>query len=138
MAQDPLRDHLDYFQELGVDGMHPDAVWRSRAEGVRSLYGDFTIIQSGQPVIERLLNERAQVIQEDCRVASTAPEFHVMLKHYGDMRAQIVTPFIQGSNLIGVLSIHELRSTRAWKKDEMTLGADATKLLGQLALADLT
>ena len=32
MPQDPLRDHLDYFQELGVDGMHPDAVWRARDE----------------------------------------------------------------------------------------------------------
>jgi len=32
MPQDPLRDHLDYFQELGVDGMHPDALWRARAD----------------------------------------------------------------------------------------------------------
>jgi DNA polymerase len=32
MPQDPIRDHLDYFQELGVDGVHPDAVWRARAE----------------------------------------------------------------------------------------------------------
>ena len=32
MPQDPLRDHLDYFQELGVEGMHPDAVWRARAD----------------------------------------------------------------------------------------------------------
>jgi uracil-DNA glycosylase len=32
MPQDPLRDHLDYFQELGVDGMHPDAVWRARTD----------------------------------------------------------------------------------------------------------
>jgi len=32
MAQDPLRDHLDYFQELGVDGVHPDALWRARTE----------------------------------------------------------------------------------------------------------
>jgi DNA polymerase len=32
MAQDPIRDHLDYFHELGVDGLHPDAVWRARAD----------------------------------------------------------------------------------------------------------
>jgi DNA polymerase len=32
MAQDPLRDHLDYFQELGVEGMHPEPLWRARAE----------------------------------------------------------------------------------------------------------
>ena len=32
MAQDPLRDHVEYFKELGVEGVHPDALWRSRAE----------------------------------------------------------------------------------------------------------
>ncbi len=32
MAHDPLRDHLEYFKELGVEGVHPDALWRSRAE----------------------------------------------------------------------------------------------------------
>jgi uracil-DNA glycosylase len=31
MPQDPIRDHLDYFQELGVEGVHPDALWRARA-----------------------------------------------------------------------------------------------------------
>ena len=31
MPQDPLRDHLDYFQELGVDGLHPELLWRARA-----------------------------------------------------------------------------------------------------------
>src|SRR6185436_19230879 len=35
MPQDPLRDQLDYFQELGVDGLHPDPLWRARAD-VRS------------------------------------------------------------------------------------------------------
>jgi len=32
MPQDPLRDHLDYFQELGVDGLHPEPLWRARAD----------------------------------------------------------------------------------------------------------
>jgi DNA polymerase len=36
MPQDPLRDHLDYFQELGVDGVHPDALWRARADAAPS------------------------------------------------------------------------------------------------------
>jgi DNA polymerase len=31
VAQDPLRDHLEFFQELGVAGMRPDAEWRKRA-----------------------------------------------------------------------------------------------------------
>ena len=32
MPQDPIRDHLDYFQELGVDGVHPEPLWRARAQ----------------------------------------------------------------------------------------------------------
>jgi uracil-DNA glycosylase len=32
MSQDPLRDHVEYFKELGVEGVHPDALWRSRAD----------------------------------------------------------------------------------------------------------
>jgi uracil-DNA glycosylase len=32
MPQDPIRDHLDYFQELGVDGVHPERLWRARAQ----------------------------------------------------------------------------------------------------------
>jgi uracil-DNA glycosylase family 4 len=31
MPHDPLHDHLDYFQELGVEGLHPDPLWRARA-----------------------------------------------------------------------------------------------------------
>jgi uracil-DNA glycosylase len=32
MSQDPLRDHVEYFKELGVEGVHPDALWRSRTD----------------------------------------------------------------------------------------------------------
>jgi uracil-DNA glycosylase family 4 len=35
MPQDPLRDHLDYFQELGVEGLHPEPLWRARAEALK-------------------------------------------------------------------------------------------------------
>jgi uracil-DNA glycosylase family 4 len=31
VAQDPLRDHLEFFRELGVDGMRLEPEWRSRA-----------------------------------------------------------------------------------------------------------
>ena len=31
MARDPLHDHLEFFKELGVDGMRPDPEWRKRA-----------------------------------------------------------------------------------------------------------
>jgi twitching motility protein PilJ len=107
--------------------------FESREPQVRSLLGDFTIVQTGQPVIVKLLAERAQVIQEDCRVASADPLFHKMLAHYGGMRAQMVTPYIMGDELHGVLSVHELRDTRVWTAAERTIAAEAAALIGGIA-----
>ena len=109
----------------------------SRSEGVWSLCGDFTIIQSGQPVIEKMLKERAQVVQNDTRNASTEPLFHVMLKHYGDMRAQIVTPLFREDSLAAVLSIHSLQQLRDWTPEETALGRSAARMLGLLIGATL-
>jgi len=107
--------------------------FESRDENERSLLGDFTIVQTGQPVIVKLLAERAQVIQENCAAASQDPLFHKMLAHYGGMRAQIVTPFIVGDALKGVLSVHELRHTRVWTADEKRWAAEAAALVGGIA-----
>ena len=109
----------------------------SRAGGVRSLRGDFTIIQSGQPVIERLLRERAQVVQDDSRAASADPLFHTMLEHYGDMRAQIVTPLFCEDNVAAVLSVHNLQETRKWSVEETGLARSAARTLGLLVGATL-
>lgn len=111
--------------------------YESRQSDVRRLLGDFTIVQTGQPVIEKLLKGKAQVVQEDCRTASAEPLFHVMLQHYGNMRAQIVTPLIRDERLEGVLSVHELRGPRQWTRDEMKLASDTTRLIGQLFTVDL-
>jgi GAF domain-containing protein len=99
---------------------------------MRSLLGDFTIVQTGQPVIVKLLAERKQVIQEDCNIASADPLFHKMLAHYGGMRAQMVTPFIVGDQLKGVLSVHELRDVRIWTAAEKALAAEAASLIGAI------
>ena len=55
-----------------------------------------------------------------------------MLAHYGGMRAQVVTPFIVGDELKGVLSIHELRNPRAWTSAEKALAAEAAALIGTI------
>ena len=109
----------------------------SRGEDVWSLYGDFTIVQSGQPVIEKLLAERAQVVQNDTRAASTEPLFHVMLKHYGDLRAQIVTPLFREDSLAAVLSVHSLKELRSWTREETALARQAARLMGLLIGATL-
>ena len=109
----------------------------SRGEGVWSLRGDFTIVQSGQPVIEKMLRERSQVVQNDTRNASADPLFHVMLKHYGDMRAQVVTPLFREDSLAAVLSIHSLKELRTWTPEETALGRSAARMLGLLIGATL-
>jgi GAF domain-containing protein len=109
----------------------------SRGDGVWSLRGDFTIIQSGQPVIEKMLAERTQVVQNDSRNASSDPTFHAMLQHYGDMRAQIVTPLFREDSMAAVLSVHSLKELRAWTPDETALARSAARLLGLLVGATL-
>jgi GAF domain-containing protein len=107
--------------------------FESRDQQQRSLLGDFTIVQTGQPVIVKLLAECAQVIQDDCSTASQDALFHKMLAHYGGMRAQMVTPFIVGDKLKAVLSVHELRKPRVWTATEKALAANAAALIGALA-----
>jgi GAF domain-containing protein len=110
----------------------------SRGEGVWSLRGDFTIVQTGQPVIEKMIAERLQVVQNDTRNASSDPLFHVMLKHYGDMRAQIVTPLFREGGLAAVLSIHSLKELRTWSAEETALARSAAQTLGLIVGATLS
>jgi GAF domain-containing protein len=120
------------FRQPVEDAYAFPVTFESRDPDQRSLLGDFTIIQTGQPVIVKLLAERTQVIQNDCRVASPDPLFHRMLDHYGGMRAQMVTPIIVGDQLKGVLSVHELRAVRAWTASEKVLAAKAAAFIGAL------
>ena len=138
---DELRLALDVqrctFRRPVLSAFAFPVAFESRAEGINSLLGDFTVVQTGQPVINLLLSNRAQVVQEDCSTASSEPHFHTMLAHYGGMRAQIVTPFIVGDELKGVLSIHELRHTRDWTEEEKKFGAAAVQMIGTLFEQDL-
>jgi GAF domain-containing protein len=126
-----------YRQDL-VPGYAFAVAYEAREPAERSLYGDFTIVQSGQPVIQKMLAERLQVVQGDTSIASDDPLFHVMLKHYGGMRAQIVTPVIEDSKFAGALSVHDLRGTREWTKQEMNLAQNATNLIAAIVRVPLT
>jgi GAF domain-containing protein len=60
-----------------------------------------------------------------------------MLKHYGDMRAQIVTPLFHEDSLAAVLSIHSLGQLRSWTPEETALARSADRLLGLMVGATL-
>jgi GAF domain-containing protein len=109
----------------------------SRSDGVRSLLGDLTIVQTGQPAIETMLKERVQVVQNECRSASADPVFHVAREHYGDLRSQIVTPLFREDRMAGVLSIHSLKIQRTWSSREIAFAQSAARFIGLLIGATL-
>jgi GAF domain-containing protein len=120
------------FRQDVLDAYAFPVTHESRNDDVNPLLGDFTVIQTGQPVIEKLLSERAQVVQDDSRTYSTDPLFQAMLQHYGDMQAQIVTPLFSNGSLAAVLSVHQLQATRAWSNDETELARSAALMAGRL------
>jgi GAF domain-containing protein len=109
----------------------------SRADGVWSLLGDLTIVQTGQPVIVKMLTERVQVVQNDTRSASTEPVFHAMLKHYGDMRSQMVTPLFREDSMAAAISVHSLKELRAWTPEETAFARSASRMIGLVIGATL-
>jgi len=120
------------FRQDVVRGYAFAVAFESRGPDIRSLYGDFTIVQSSQPVIQAMLKTGEQVVQADCSAASGDPLFHAMLEHYGGMRSQIVTPWVEKGTFMGALSVHDLRGTRTWTSAETTLAREATRLVAGL------
>jgi GAF domain-containing protein len=76
-------------------------------------------------------------VQDDTRKASTDPAFHTMLQHYGDMRAQMVTPLFHEDRVAGAVSVHSLGELRSWTPEETALARSASRLLGLLIGATL-
>lgn len=99
------------------------------APGVRSLLEERTVDLRTQPVLAELEQGR-QVVQDDSRAAYADVAFQRMLRAYGGLSAQIVTPILRDDRLVAIVSVHELRGPRVWKPAEVaaaTLAADEVK-----------
>jgi GAF domain-containing protein len=117
---------------LDVAGEYFPVVHEALTPGTGSLIGDRQVSLQGQPVVEAILGGAEQVVQPDCAVASDDPAFQAMLAHYGGLAAQIVTPVRDGSELVGIISLHHLGSPREWSERELALpraGADLVRRL---------
>src|SRR5438552_4947541 len=89
------------------------------APGVGSLREERTVDLRTQPVAIEVAAGR-QVVQDDCAAASDDPAFHRMREVYGGLAAQIVTPVIpEGDGVVGIVSVHELRTPRQWTAAEI-------------------
>lgn len=113
------------------DALFPVA-YEAREVGVGSLIGDTSVDLRGQPVVVELGSGAPQVVQDDCRTASTDPAFQRMLTAYGGLGAQIVTAVRVDGELSGIISLHHLGEPRAWTEDETALAASAATLAGGL------
>jgi GAF domain-containing protein len=106
------------------------------APEARSIRDVRTPDMAGQPVVLRV-GRGEQVVQDDC--ATAYPDhgpFNEMLGLYGGMRAQIVTPLVVGGETRAVVSVHELKATRAWTEaDASRCRAAVEQLRTPLGLA---
>ncbi|MGN6169169.1 MAG: GAF domain-containing protein [Solirubrobacteraceae bacterium] len=121
---------------LEVPGEYFPVVHESRTSNARTLIGDREVSLQGQPVVEAILSGVEQVVQPDTATASEDPAFHAMLRHYGGLGAQIVTPVRERGTLLGIISLHHLGGPREWSTGEKDAAFDAAELVRRLAVGD--
>ena len=101
------------------------------APGVASLKEERTIDLRTQPVALEV-QQRGQVVQDDCRAAYDDPAFQEMLQTYGGLAAQIVTAVVAEDGVAGIVSVHQLGSPRRWSADEVDACRQAAARLAEL------
>jgi GAF domain-containing protein len=90
------------------------------ADGVHSLKDMRTLDQAKQPVVQRILRDRRQVVQHDSSTAfPDDTEFERMRELYGGLAAQIVTPVVVGDSVVAIISLHQLHAPRTWSEAEI-------------------
>jgi GAF domain-containing protein len=121
---------------LDVPDQYFPVVHESLKPGARTLIGDREVSLQGQPVVEAILSGADQVVQPDTATASEDPAFQAMLRHYGGLGAQIVTPVREQGSLLGIISLHHLGGPREWSKDEKDTAFAAAELVRRLVAAE--
>lgn len=101
-------------------GMGLPVVYERRAPGVQSVADQDGVLDvTRQPVPRALLAGRGLVVQEDCRSLNLGESFTRLTQVYG-LRAQVVAAARWKGALLGVLSVHETRSPRAWSREDIS------------------
>jgi GAF domain-containing protein len=121
---------------LDVAGEYFPVVHESRTPNARTLIGDREVSLQGQPVVEAILSGVEQVVQPDTATASDDPAFQAMLRHYGGLGAQIVTPVRHHDSLLGIISLHHLSGSREWSEGEKGAAFEAAELVRRLVAED--
>ena len=101
------------------------------ADGVGSLREERSVDLRTQPVAVEVGRGR-QVVQDDCAAAYNDPEFQRMLRAYGGLAAQIVTPVLVDGRVAAILSLHQLGEPRTWTESEIEQCRRAAARIGEL------
>jgi GAF domain-containing protein len=117
-------------QDLPGDYAFP-VTHEALAPGVRSLRHERTVDLRSQPVALEVAVGR-QVVQDDCAQAFDDPPFHRMRETYGGLAAQIVTPVLAAGRVVGIISLHQLGSSRHWTGEEIEACRAAALRVGEL------
>jgi GAF domain-containing protein len=80
----------------------------------------------------RDLKTGQQVVHHDTRLLFDDAELQQLLRLYGDVRAQVVTPILLRDELIAVVSVHQLDRARIWSQQEVTLCRAAADEIGRI------
>ena len=95
------------------------------ATGAASIRNERTTDLRKAPVVRQLLETGGQVVQDDCASAFDDPAFQRMLRVYGGLAAQIVTPVFLDGRLAAIVSLHQLGVPRRWTDDERARALEA-------------
>lgn len=87
----------------------------SLAPGVESMADAPQIGIAEAPTYTYLRTERRSLLQADCRQDPLPP---AMLTERYRVRAQMLGPLLDGAQLIGTVSVHEVDHARAWSEED--------------------
>lgn len=94
-----------------------DPAGEARAPGVRPLSGETALDQRALDTVRWMEEHRDYLIQEKCRGANPAPP-DALIDIYG-VQAQMLGPILRNDELLGWISVHENRTTRAWSSEDI-------------------
>ena len=107
-------------------------VHEALAPGTTSIREEQTVDLRTQPVALEVAAGR-QVVQDDSRSAYDDPQFQHMLRAYGGVAAQIVTPVVRDGQVVAILSVHRLGVPYEWTEREIeTCSEAASRIAGLL------
>ena len=118
---------------LDTPGRNFPAVGEALADGIRPIRRDESLDQRSDPTARRLMETHETLVQEDCASADPRPPAE-LIELYG-VKAQMLEPIVDETNVVGWISVHYVPNTRMWScEDVRALREAITRVRDELGL----